>query len=177
MTATRIGQEQFEAFTRECLLDRTKAVDDPIPRNKLKLFSTSTSRSQSKGQKQLASVKNDRELFARLYIGCQTWDGNLEKFFHHENQACPPALSDGGNLFTGTKNNLITCLEEVSDAKTETPVTTYIVLDGTAIVQMLKPAASKTFEEYAHQIFIPYMSTKLQTVSRLDLVWDTYFAY
>jgi len=67
-------------------------------------------------------------------------------------------------------------LEEVSDAKTETPVTTCIVLDGAAIVHMLKPVASKTFEEYAHQILIPYMSTKLQRVSRLDLVWDTYLA-
>jgi len=24
-----------------------------------------------------------------LYIGCQNRDGNLEKFFKHENQACP----------------------------------------------------------------------------------------
>ncbi|QQP37628.1 Hypothetical protein FKW44_017958, partial [Caligus rogercresseyi] len=58
MNAKKIGQEQFEAFTRECLLDRTKAVDDPIPRNKLKVFSTSTPRSKSKGQQQLISVKN-----------------------------------------------------------------------------------------------------------------------
>ena len=68
VNAKRIGQEQFEAFTRECLLHRTKAVDDPIPRNRLKVFSTSTPRSQSKGQQQLASIKNDRELFARLYL-------------------------------------------------------------------------------------------------------------
>jgi len=149
MNAKRIGQEQFEAFTRECLLHRTKAVDDPIPRNKLKMFSTSTPRSQSKGQQQLASIKNDRELFARLYISCQTRDGNLEEFFRHENQTCHPALSDGGSLYTGTKSDLLTCLEEVSDAKTETPVTTCIVLDGAAIIQTLKPAASKTFEEYA----------------------------
>ena len=67
-------------------------------------------------------------------------------------------------------------MEEVSDAKTETPVMNCIVLNGAAIVQMLKLAASKTFEEYAQQIFIPYMSTKLQTVSRLDLVCDTYLA-
>ncbi|KAL8586673.1 hypothetical protein ACOMHN_038659 [Nucella lapillus] len=176
MNAKRIGQEQFEAFTRECLLDRTKAVGNPIPRNKLKVFSTSTPRSQSKGQQQLASVKNDREVFARMYIGCQTRDGNLEEFFCHENQACPPALYDGGSLCTGTNSDLLTCLEEVSNAKTETPVMTCIVLDGAAIIQMLKPAASKTFEEYAQQIVIPYMSTKLQTVSRLDLVWDTYLA-
>ncbi|KAL8560714.1 hypothetical protein ACOMHN_063018 [Nucella lapillus] len=86
MNAKRIGQEQFEAFTRVFVgQDRTKAVNDPISRNKLKVFSTSTPRSQSKGQQQLAFVKNDRELFARMYIGCQTTDGNLDKFFRHEN--------------------------------------------------------------------------------------------
>jgi len=66
-------------------------------------------------------------------------------------------------------------VEEVTDAKRETPVTTCIVLDGAAIVQKLQTAASKTFEEYAQHI-VSYMSTKLQTMSRLDLVWDTYFA-
>ncbi|KAL8576333.1 hypothetical protein ACOMHN_006256 [Nucella lapillus] len=167
----------FEEESQDVVKLDTKeiAVDDSIPRNKLKVFSTSTPRTQSKGQQQLASVKNDRELFARMYIGCRTRDGNLEEFFRHQNQASPPALSDGGSLCTGTKSDL-TCLAEVSDAKTETPVTTCIVLDGAAIIQMLKPAASKTFEEYAQRIVIPYMSTKLQTVSRLDLVWDTYLA-
>ena len=63
-----------------------------------------------------------------------------------------------------------------SPTQRQTHVTTCIVFDGAAIVQMLKPAASKTFEDYAQQIFIPYMSMKLQTVSRLDLVWDTYRA-
>ncbi|KAG1681932.1 Solute carrier family 22 member 4 [Nymphon striatum] len=176
MNAKKIGQEQFEAFTKECLFDRTKAVYDPIHRNNLKVFRTSTPRNQSKGQQQLVSVKNDRELFARLYIGCQTRGGNLEQFFCHENQACPPALSDCGGLCTGTKSDLLTCLEDVFEANTETPPTTCIVLDGAAIVQMLKPATSKSFEEYAQHIFIPYISTKLQVVSRLDLVWDTYLA-
>jgi len=58
----------------------------------------------------------------------------------------------------------------------ETSVTTCIVLHGAAIVQKLQPAASKTFEEYAQHI-VSYMSTKLQTVSRLALVLDTYLAY
>ena len=34
------------------------------------------------------------DIFSRLYIECQNRDGNREKFFKHENQACPPALSD-----------------------------------------------------------------------------------
>ena len=91
------GQEQFDTFTKECLIDRTKSIDDPIHRNKLPLFSTST-RKTSKGKQQLTSLKGDVQLFSRLYIGCQTRDGNLDEFFRHENQSCPPSLSVAGKL-------------------------------------------------------------------------------
>ena len=82
--------------------------------------------------------------------------------------------SDGGSLRLGTKSDLLTCLEDLSDAQSEAPATTSIVLDGAVISQMLKPAAIKSFDEYAQEIFIPNLSTKLQTASRLDLVWDSY---
>ena len=41
---------------------------------------------------------------------------------------------------------------------------------------MLKPAVAMNFDDYAQDVFIPYLSSKLQTVSRLDLVWDRYIA-
>ena len=112
----------------------------------------------------------------QLYISCQTRAGHLDEFFGHENQACPPALCDGGKLCLGTKSDLLTCFEEISDVRSGAPTTTSIVLDGAANVQMLKPATCKNFREYAQQIFIPYMSTRLQSSSRLDLVWDIYTA-
>ncbi|KAI0239208.1 Prolyl endopeptidase FAP [Lamellibrachia satsuma] len=74
--------------------------------------------------------------------------------------ACTAA---GGSLRLGTKSALLTCLEDLSDA------TTSIVLDGAVIVQMLKPAAVKIFDEYDQEFFIPYLSTKLHTASRVDL--------
>ena len=166
-------QEQFDAFTKECILDGTKSIDETIQRNKLPLFGTST-RTASKGKQQLTSLKNDVELFSRLYISCQTRDGNLEEFFRHENQACPPSLSDAGRLNLSTKSDLLVCLESLSEAQSEAPSVTNVVLDGAAIIQMLKPGAAKTFEEYAHQVFLPYISGQLQHVSRLDLVWDSY---
>ena len=51
---------------------------------------------------------------------------------------------------------------------------TSIVLDEAVIVQILKPGTAKNFDEYAQDIFIPYMSSKLQTASSLDLVWNSY---
>ena len=170
------GQEQFQAFTRECLVERTKSINDAIRRNKLNVFNTSTPRSVSKGKQQLASPRNDVALFSSPYIGCQARDGNLEEFFRHENQACPPALSDGESLRLGTKSNLLKCFEDFSSAQSEVPDTTCLVLEGAVIVQMLKPAVANNFDYYAQDVFIPYLASKLQTVSRLDLVWDRYIA-
>ena len=39
---------------------------------------------------------------------------------------------------------------------------------------MMKPAAAKTVAQYAQQVFIPYISSQLRSVSRVDLVCDTY---
>ena len=157
-------------------MERTKSINDAIRRNKLKVFNTSPPRSVSKGKQQLASLRNDVILFSRPYIGGQMRDGNLEEFFRHENQTCPPALSDGESLRLGTKSDLLKCFEGFSSAQSEVPDTTCLVLDGAVIVQMLKPAVAKNFDDYAHDVFIPYLSSKRQTVSRLDLVWDRYIA-
>ena len=54
----------------------------------------------------------------------------------------------------------IACLKEHSKPTSETPPTTFMVLDEAIIVQMLKPATDKrfkSFSDYAHQIFAPYM--------------------
>ena len=73
---------------------------------------------------------------------CQTREGNHEEFFHHENRAFPPALSDGGNLHLGSKSDLLICLEHFYEDQTEAPVAGSIIVDGAAIIQMLKPAAA-----------------------------------
>ena len=125
-------------------------------------------------KKQINSLKCDVQLFSRLYISCQTRDGNVDEFFQHENQACPPSLSTAGKLHLGSKSDMIDCLENISEAQSISPTTTMVVIDRAALVQMLKPGASKNFKDYAHQVFIPYMLGQLHTASRLDLVWDSY---
>ena len=174
--AKQIGQDQFEAFSNECIVDRTKSIEEAIHRNKLPLFATKRGPNIPKGYQQVKYLKNDVALFARLYIGCQTRDGNLDEFFRHENQQYPPALSDGGRLYLGSKSDLLVCLEGHAELQSEAPTLTAVVLDGAVIVHMLKPGTAKTFGEYAQQVFIPYVVRQLQHVSRLDLVWDSYRA-
>ncbi|KAK3850641.1 hypothetical protein Pcinc_042667 [Petrolisthes cinctipes] len=73
-----------------------------------------------------------------------------------------------------SKNELLVCFEGVAEAKSDAPAFTSVVLDGAVILQMLKPGTAKTFEEYAHQVFIPYVEGQLRRASRLDLIWDSH---
>ena len=94
----------------------------------------------------VSSLKNDCSLFSRLYNACQTRDGNLQDFSHHENQPCPPFLSQLGKLRLGTKADVI-------------------IIDCAVVVNFLKPVPAETFE-YALKVFLPYIQIQLQPVRR-----------
>ena len=51
------------------------------------------------------------------------------------------------------------------------------VIDGAAVVNMRKPKMAKTFGEYIEINLLPYFISKLEDVSRLDVVWDQYLPY
>ena len=124
------------------------------------------------------SLKSDCSLFSRLYIASQVCNGDLDEFFKHENQAYPPSLSQMGVIRSGNKSDLLNCLEDIAPLNESISNATLnvscTVLDGAAIVNMLRPGTAKTFQDYAADVFLPYINTQLQYVTRLDIVWDRY---
>ena len=73
----------------------------------------------------------------------------MVEFFWHENQACPPSLSVTGRLYLNAKSDILVCLNDSSEAQTEAPRISSVVIDGAAIVQMLKTGGAETFKQYA----------------------------
>ena len=195
---------------------------------------------QSNVKSTVAALRNDCSLFSRLYIACQSRDGNLEQFFTHENQAWPSALSKFGELRSGTKSTLISCLtaqwsvvscvqnvqsentgtcslvsespaataDDIPDISAEAldtiieesaiqfqdsvvadsiftdtvlvpiansaPVVDAKLFDGAALVQMLRPKLTSTFQEYVEVIFLPYIMRHFDSAKRIDIVRDVY---
>jgi hypothetical protein len=39
---------------------------------------------------------------------------------------------------------------------------------------MLKPGSAKTFQDYANDVFLPYVKLQLDKAQRVDIVWDDY---
>ena len=83
-------------------------------------------------------------------------DGNIDEFFEHENQACPPSLSHMGKLRTGTKSDLLGHLEDLvpSQGIRNSPSPRLAGQHHPAIVNMLRPGAARKYSDYANQVFI-----------------------
>ena len=168
-----VGKDQYESFIKERITERSKPIDDSISRNKLPLWYPMSKSSISKEKMKLQSVKTDCQLFLKLYIGCQSRDGDLDEFFSHENQGSPPSLPDCGRIRSGTKCDLIHCMDKLG-CSVESPKPTVLILDGAVCIQMLKAQFCKTFQEYSEKVFLPYITKSLENVQRVDLEWDKY---
>ena len=136
-------------------------------------------------------MKNDIRIFSQLYIATQTRDGDLDTFFSHENSAVPPALACNGKIRSGVKSDLLGCLKYpptvelninqpgLSETENESSITAPNrlngkILEGSVLVNMLKPPKGSTFGEYARTLFLPKVAKELQSVSRIDIVFDCY---
>ena len=94
--ARKIGEEQFNTFTKERLVERNKPITEPIKKNNLPTFNVHSKKVVSKDKAKVGVLKQNLALFSRLYMSCQTRDDNLEEFFKFENQPLPPSLSEEG---------------------------------------------------------------------------------
>ena len=170
----KVGQDNFNSFIKDRLENRTTSLFHPITRNKFPLFSCPPKKSLCKDKDQIVSLKKTCALFSQLYVACQVRGGNMDDFFRHENQECPPSLSQCGQLRSGKKSDLMHCLEKLTPVHENTPNVSALLLDGAVIVNMLKPGASRTFQAYGEDVFLKYIKTQLQTANRIDIVWDEY---
>ena len=131
-------------------------------------------KTSQKQKSQVKALKDNCSLFSRLYIACQSRDEDLEDFLKHENQPWPPSLAKLEEVRSGTKADLLLCLEKLMQAPEHCPPVDALILDGAVIVQMLVPKPVNTFGEYFENIFKPYILKQLQTVVRLDVIYDVY---
>ena len=84
----------------------------------------------------VSSLKSDRNVFSRLFVASQFRDGNLNDYFSHKNQPCPPSLSARGKLKLGTKSDIVRCLEDAPENQGDiTPNVDVVMLDEPAMLR------------------------------------------
>ena len=66
----------------------------------------------------------------------------------YENQPTPTSLAVDGHLRSTTKSSLLECLEPLTQPVDILPYVDVMILDGAAIVNMLRPGAARTIGSY-----------------------------
>eukprot|EP00794_Sanderia_malayensis_P004062 gene4062-4614_t len=171
------GATQYREFKVERLITGKTSVHEPIKRNKFSLFRNKNSIKTSSSKLKLTTMKQDCQLFSRLYVVCQSRESDLSEFFAHENHVYPPALSMYGKLRQTAKSNCLKIFDEYIIVQTERPSDiTAVLLDGAAIVHMVSPLSSRNFQDYADNEMASFFKTILanRDLRRLDLVFDVY---
>lgn len=118
-TIEALGKQQFEDYMKAVVLDRTRSIHEQIKKNSLPLFGSSARKVKTKQSDKITTLKTDVDLFSRLYIVAQNREMDLDTFFMHENNPCPPSISDRGKLRQGTKSDLLTCLMKTIETESQ----------------------------------------------------------
>ena len=149
------GKLQFEEYVNQRLQNCTTPITDTVRKNKIPLFGAISEKTPSKLKNTIETLKSDCQLFSRLFIGCQSRDGNLDDFFSHENQPNPPSLSCMGKLRQGNKSDLLSFIN--THDTLEKPKVQVKIVDGAALVNILKPINCRTFGDYFPKIVFPFL--------------------
>ena len=98
----------------------------------------------------------------------------LKNFFDTKIKLHPPSLTKQGTIRSGEKSKLIRCLEAECPPLYEKPDLDVIILEGSVLINLLKPGLSLTFDDYACNVFIPYIQQQLRSYrqGRHSLVFE-----
>ncbi|KAK3696845.1 hypothetical protein QZH41_003454 [Actinostola sp. cb2023] len=179
--ATKEGHKRMKDFINNRLDHQETSFWDPISKLKIKTFSTITKVAKIKtSNEKVLTINADRELFGRMVVVARKRDIDLKDVLSYELSAVPIALAHtDGTLRKTTKSVLLSLLEEViaqniRPSLSASALTSAIVIDGMAMIQMLKNANEATFGKMATKYFDHFMSLFSPNCSRIDVVFDQY---
>ena len=176
------GEEHMNKFVHDRLDTNEVRFWGPLPRLKMKTFkSLSKKKNVKAADEKIQMVIADPDLFGHLLIGANSRDVNLREVLSYELSTVPYSLAHAdGTLRKSTKSILLTELEKMVNVKPTLPATgstiaTAQVIDGMALVQILKSGGASTFGELADKHFDMVTAPLRQPgCSRVDVVFDRY---
>ena len=97
LSASKIGQTQFEMFVFERIQCNTKSISDTIKKNNFLLFRCKNYIVPNKSKQKIVSFQAECCLYANLYLASQSRGEDLD-FFIYENHLYSPSISEYGKL-------------------------------------------------------------------------------
>ena len=145
----------------------------PIPKNKFALMYYKEKPAHNSSP--LAVIKDEKSKVTQLLLAANCGRDIDKDVFSHESSLYPPSITQKGKMYHGSKSDIVPLLEAECHGKVERcPPVDSLVIDGPAMIHRLAPTTSLTIEEYISDKVVPCVKKSLESVQRVDAVWDTY---
>lgn len=169
------GKICHTTYVQKRLVEATVPVSDTLKRNKLLTFANRPD-TKKKGIKDSGIQRQNMTLVTQLFLSLQSRpDADMTEFFRFENQREPPSLADRGLLRSGTKSDILQCLNAPTGRNPSAKQATIVVLDMAAVIHMVRPTSANTFNDYVSLHIVPYLEAQMKNGAyRMDVVWDNY---
>ena len=181
INAEDLGEAQMDEFIAKRIKSTDVSIWDTLPNLKIYCLERLQKRKVKVGDDKVISVSADQELFSRLIIAAKAREIGMKKGLTYESSAVPFALvHSDGTLRKPTKSALLAVLEDDVAVSARLPVqtegqSTCLIIDGMALIQMLKTGGSNTFGDQSLMYFKAITAFFEQyKCSRVDIVFDSY---
>ncbi|CAH3026402.1 unnamed protein product [Porites evermanni] len=153
----------MKTFVKKRIQTNEVSYWDAIPKLGIKTFSSMTKKVKVKaGDEKSITVHADRDLFGRLRMVANARQINLMEVLSYELSPIPCSLAhQDGSLRKNTKSHLAGIIEKLVTVVPQlqpSPENTVYILDGMAVIQMIKSGRTATFGELAKHYFNTFTS-------------------
>ena len=173
LTAKEKGLSALNTFIEERLVKKTTGFYEPIKKLKLSTFSKLKKSVKIKIQDKIVQFTAEKNIFGRIAMMSQHRNIDMKEIFAFPLGPVPWALAD--SMATLKKTNeaiLMHELEKNAEPNEEVLSNTCTVIDGMALVRMIK-RAGLTYEEFALKLLNTVLSSSSSS-TRVDVVFDVY---
>ena len=182
LDSTEKGKKSMKEFIQDRLDTNKVSFWELLKQLKIKTFASIKKKITLKSpNEKVISIDADRNLFGRLLIVANSREVNLREVLAYELSPVPLSLAHcDGSLRKTTKSVFMHVLEEKVCVSARLPVEpqdkkSIHLIDGMALVQMMKSGGSSKFGELANKFYAIATESLLQNgCDRVDIVFDQY---
>ena len=181
INSAELGEKQMKDFVEKRLNTSEVKFWEPLPHLKVETFASLSKKKKIRtADEKILTANAYRDLFARLLIAANSRGVQLREVRSYELATVPYSLAYvDGSMRKATKSVLLAELEKCVEVLPRLPVqentSTAYILDGMAIVQMMKAGGAERFGKLAEKYY-QYITSPFQQpgCNRVDVVFDRY---
>lgn len=172
------GTEELKKFTAQRMNTAQVPFWNRMSKVNVKTFASLSRAIEVKSaDEKIITISADRSLFARLLIAAKCRDIDLKEVLKYELSSVPFSLAYADGSLRKTTKSVLLAEIEVGHTEGRLPASELpaaYILDGMAMIQMMRSGGCRTFGELAQKHYRVISSHFIQHCTRVDIVFDRY---